>query len=204
MRNKKFIALDLEMNTAEGSCETGKIIEVGISIGSVEDFVSCTPDSRYLKKNWYINPFENIHPRITELTGITNDDVNYNSSNFETIHNEIKELCEEHDVFKLPIVWGNGDLTLMRKEFEKSLGKFEIFSYRDIDVKTIHTFNCIVKGKISNTSLISACRYYKMNFTGVPHRAADDAYNTLNIFLHLIDKNSKIYDTMNQIKKIGD
>lgn len=203
MEEKNFIALDLEMNCSDRSWVPGKIIQVGVAIGSLVSYRHGSID-KYLKRTWYIDPNEDIYPRITELTGITNDDVKTKSVSHQVIYDEIKQLMTDYNIFRSPIVWGVGDLKTMKEEFEKSIGKFEIFNYRDLDVKTIHTFNSIVKGKVSNYSLKTACNYYDLPFEGKPHRAEDDAHNTLNIFFHMFDKNKRIRGTMDQIKKLGD
>ena len=93
MINQNFLALDLEMNSLEGTHEPGKIIQVGIVISNLESYLSKEP---YIEKFWYVDPFEPIYPRITELTGITNDNVENESTPFETIQDEIFNLMQEY------------------------------------------------------------------------------------------------------------
>ena len=64
-RTQKFLALDLEMNQP-----SGKIIQVGIAIGSAND-----RRDQYITKKWYINPNEPLDQFIIDLTGITQSDI---------------------------------------------------------------------------------------------------------------------------------
>ena len=60
-----YISLDLELNNnPDGSTPNPKIIQVGISVGNLNDGIILT-------QNWLIDPFEDIYPFITSLTGIT-------------------------------------------------------------------------------------------------------------------------------------
>jgi DNA polymerase III epsilon subunit-like protein len=61
MINYNFIALDLEMNQP-----SGKVIEVGVAIGNVNDGV-------LEMRNWYVDPQEPIEEYITQLTGIDDE-----------------------------------------------------------------------------------------------------------------------------------
>ena len=194
MSDKTFIALDLEMNTKDGSRFPGKIIQVGIAIGSLDNYIN----QDYIEKSWFIDPEELIEPSITELTGITNDDVKYNSSSFKDIHDEISNVLELYKCVSNPVVWGNGDTKHLIDEIEKNVGFCNIFRFRDIDVKTLHTFHLIANKRKLNSSLKSALQYHKIKFNGIPHRAVDDARNTLNLFFYLLNKQIKTQEHLSQ------
>ncbi len=51
--DKYFFALDLEMNQAENSAHTGKIIQVGLAIGNLEQNIK-----EYELFDWYVDPNE--------------------------------------------------------------------------------------------------------------------------------------------------
>ena len=69
--NQKYLALDLELNNADdGSTPNPKIIQVGVAIGSAKQ-----SPSEWITKKWYVRVNEPIYPFITELTGITNQDI---------------------------------------------------------------------------------------------------------------------------------
>lgn len=53
MIDLNFLALDLEMNTLEGTHEPGKIIQVGIAIGNLESY---NRKENFIEKSWYVDP----------------------------------------------------------------------------------------------------------------------------------------------------
>lgn len=199
MNYLNFLALDLEMNTLEGTHEPGKIIQVGIAIGNLDIHLD---EENYIEKTWYVDPFEPIYPRITELTGITNDNVANESTPLETIQDEIYNLMQEYKCFPNPVVWGGGDANLFKKEAKDKFGYCKVFGHREIDLKTIHLFFQMAKNEKINSSLKSTLASYKLNFIGTQHRAMDDARNTLNLFFAMIIKQKAIYDLINEASKL--
>jgi inhibitor of KinA sporulation pathway (predicted exonuclease) len=181
--DKYFFALDLEMNQAENSAHTGKIIQVGLAIGNLEQNIK-----EYELFDWYVNPNEKIYSRITELTGITNQDIQEKSTHLENIYNKINERIYHYNCYPNPVVWGNGDTSLLKQTFLDQLGYCKMFGHRDIDVKTLHTFFQLSKDKPTSSSLKSALSNIKMKFEGEPHRAHHDAANTLLLFSELVKR----------------
>ena len=60
---QNYLSLDLELNNAEdGSTPNPKIIQVGVAVGSYEDYLH----GELYKEKWYIDPQEPIFPFITE------------------------------------------------------------------------------------------------------------------------------------------
>jgi inhibitor of KinA sporulation pathway (predicted exonuclease) len=43
---------------------------------------------------------------------------------------------------------------------------------------------------------------YKMKFVGTPHRADDDAHNTLRLFFNIIDRQSRMYRLIDDAKEL--
>ena len=199
MTDLNFLALDLEMNTLEGTHEPGKIIQVGIAIGNLDSY---TKKENYIERSWYVDPFEPIYPRITELTGITNDNVAKESTPLETIQDEIYDLMQEHKCFANPVVWGGGDANLFKKEAKEKFGYCKLFGHREIDLKTIYSFFQMAKNEKLNSSLKSTLASYKLNFEGTQHRAVDDARNTLSLFFAMILKQKAIYNLINEAKNL--
>jgi inhibitor of KinA sporulation pathway (predicted exonuclease) len=206
MDDRNFLALDLEMNSCEGCDRPGKIIQVGIVIGTLNTFRfnNSNPSSKlpYVEKSWFVYPGEKIYPRITELTGITNDDVEKSSTPLDCIHQEIQVLMSTYSCYPNPVVWGNGDSDLFKKEVIECLGRCHVFGHRDIDVKTLHTFDLLACNKKTNSSLKTALNSCKMKFDGIPHRAMDDAKNTLNLFFYLMDRQHKIINLINEASSL--
>jgi inhibitor of KinA sporulation pathway (predicted exonuclease) len=181
--DKYFFALDLEMNQAENSAHTGKIIQVGLAIGNLEQNIK-----EYELFDWYVDPNEKIYPRITELTGITNQDIQEKSTHLENIYNKINERIYHYNCYPNPVVWGNGDTSLLKQTFLEQLGYCKMFGHRDIDVKTLHTFFQLSKDKSTSSSLKSALSNIKIKFEGEAHRAHHDAANTLFLFSELVKR----------------
>lgn len=198
---QNYIALDLEMNSLEGSHEPGKIIQVGIVIGSLESYVNKIP---YVEKSWYVDPYEAIYPRITQLTGITTDNVANESTPLETIQDEIYKLMQQYECFPNPIVWGGGDAWILKKSLKEQVGYCKLFGHRELDLKTIFTFFQLSQNKSTNSSLKSTLHNYKLQFQGTPHRAVDDARNTLSLFFHMMIKQKATFDLISQAVKINE
>ena len=181
--DKYFFALDLEMNQAENSAHTGKIIQVGLAIGNLEQNIK-----EYELFDWYVDPNEKIYPRITELTGITNQDIQEKSTHLEDIYNKINERIYHYNCYPNPVVWGAGDTSLLKQTFIEQLGYCKMLGHRDIDVKTLHTFFQLSKDKSTSSSLKSALSNIKIKFEGEAHRAHHDAANTLFLFSELVKR----------------
>lgn len=181
--DKYFFALDLEMNQAENSAHTGKIIQVGLAIGNLEQNIK-----EYELFDWYVDPNEKIYPRITELTGITNQDIQEKSTHLEDIYNKMNERIYHYNCYPNPVVWGAGDTSLLKQTFIEQLGYCKMFGHRDIDVKTLHTFFQLSKDKSTSSSLKSALSNIKIKFEGEAHRAHHDAANTLFLFSELVKR----------------
>lgn len=197
IKEKNFLALDLELNNdPEGSTPTPKIIQVGISIGNMNQ-----DSEQFLIKKWYLDPKEPIFPFIKELTGITDNDIkNYAVPRYQCAV-ELSELINEYKPFINPIVWGGGDSVQLLAEFRERDIHFPHFGRRWIDVKTIFTYLNWSKGKVSaKSSLNSGLAAFKMKFQGTPHRADDDAFNTLRLFFSMMERQLTIEEFVSDIR----
>ena len=187
--DQKYLALDLELNNApDGSTPSPSIIQVGVAIGSARQL-----PSEWIVKKWFVKVNEPIYPFITELTGITTDDVKNGLQHYD-IANELDKLIKDNNVFVHPVTWGGGDASELKADFERWGVEFNNFGRRWIDVKTLHTLNMLARGKKPNGGLSSALSVYDLIFEGKEHRADIDAYNTLKLFFEILKRQKRMLD----------
>lgn len=176
-----FVALDLEFNQP-----SRQLIQVGLSIGRRNQ-----PSNEYRKYQWIVNPGELINPMITELTGISNDDVAHGLSLAQMAGAVTATLAAEGPHHLNPVVWGDGDTQALREAFQTVQVPFP-FGRRSIDVKTWHAFLSIAAGDSFQGGLGTVMRRYGVPFEGMAHRADVDAYNTLRLFNALLDRQASL------------
>ena len=123
-------------------------------------------------------------------------------SGFDVIQEEIINLLKLYDCYPNPVVWGGGDAELLKKELLENVGYVKIFGHREIDIKTLHTFHKISKNEKTNSSLSTAMNAHKIKFDGNPHRAVDDARNTLSLFFTMILKQQVINNLISEAAKL--
>jgi len=194
-----YLALDLELNNAQdNSTPNPPIIQVGVAIGTWNHYV----DNKIITKKWYFNPNEPIYPFITELTGITDNDVLYKSVTHEVFAEEFGALIKEYKPFVNPVTWGGGDSVELKKEMVDKNIPFPYFGHRWIDVKTWYVLRLLANGKRPAGGLRSAMGTYKMKFEGTPHRADDDALNTLRLFFNILDRQQKMQMLIDNAKDL--
>jgi inhibitor of KinA sporulation pathway (predicted exonuclease) len=180
--NQNYLALDLELNQP-----SGKIIQVGVAIGSIQDKFE-----DYVVRKWYIDPQEPISEFINNLTGITDADIRAESYSHDHVARELSALIREHNTFINPVTWGGGDSRELLDEFCKNHADFPHFGRRWIDVKTWYTYLMLSKGKNPTGGLSSAMGYFKLHFKGKAHRADVDAANTLALFFKLLERQAQL------------
>ena len=194
--DQKYLALDLELNNADdGSTPDPKIIQVGVAIGSARQ-----SPSEWITKKWYVKINDPIYPFITDLTGITTQDIQQFGMSHYEIGQELSRLIKEHNVFVNPVTWGGGDSTELKNEFMQYGIEFRHFGRRWIDVKTWYTLRLLANGKRPAGGLSSAMGVYKMQFEGQAHRADVDAYNTLRLFFEILKRQKQMLDTVSLAK----
>ena len=195
--DQKYLALDLELNNApDGLTPNPSIIQVGVAIGSARQL-----PSEWIVKKWFVKVNEPIYPFITELTGITTDDVKNGLQHYD-IANELDRLIKDNNVFVNPVTWGGGDASELKADFERWGVEFRNFGRRWIDVKTWYVLHMLAKGKKPNGGLSSALGEYRLSFEGQAHRADVDAYNTLRLFFHILKKQFSMESLLRQAQTI--
>ena len=195
--DQKYLALDLELNNApDGLTPNPSIIQVGVAIGSARQL-----PSDWIVKKWFVKVNEPIYTVITELTGITTEDVQNGLQHYD-IANELNKLIKDNNVFVNPVTWGGGDATELKADFERWGVEFKNFGRRWIDVKTWYVLHMITKGKKPAGGLSSALGEYKMHFEGTPHRADVDAYNTLRLFFQILKKQGAMENLIKTAKEV--
>lgn len=195
MRDQNYLALDLELNNKnDGS--TPRIIEVGIAIGN-----PLKPE-KVTKLNWYLDPGEPIAPFIQELTGISDSLIREKAVPHERVAKELGSLIEVYNCFPNPVTWGQGDADELKQEFSERKIKFPYFGRRIFDVKTVFVFRQLALGKTVSGGLKKVMGQYGMKFEGTPHRAADDAYNTLRLFFQLLEQENELRQCLQKLKEL--
>lgn len=196
-KNINYLSLDLELNNKNDGT-TPKIIEVGVCVGS-----PVNPEE-IQKYNWYMDPQEPITPFITELTGITDEIIQEKSVSHETVAEELGEIIKQNQCFVNPICWGgsgfSSDASELKEEFNQRNIHFPFFGRRIFDVKTLYVFQQMTSGRNSRGGLKSALSRNKLEFIGEPHRASDDAFNTLRLFFYYINRYKKLQKTIQDLK----
>lgn len=194
-----FLALDLELNNAPNNATPNpKIIQVGIAIGTWDHYA----EDQIIKHKWYLDPEEPIYPFITELTGITDEDIKNKSVSWELMARQLGSLIDQYKPFLNPITWGGGDSRELLDEFKRREISFPYFGHRWVDVKTWYVLHRLAKGQSATGGLRSAMGNYKLHFQGETHRADDDALNTLRLFFKILDQQSQINTVLNLAKEI--
>jgi len=189
---QKFLSLDLELNQP-----SGKIIQVGVAIGSIHDRFE-----NYVVRKWYIDPKEPISEFINDLTGITDADIRAEAYSHEHVARELSELIKEHNCFVNPVTWGGGDSRELLDEFCANHVDFPHFGRRWIDVKTWYTYLMLTRSKAPSGGLASAMGTFKLQFRGKAHRADIDAANTLAFFFTLLQRQSQMENIVSLAKNV--
>lgn len=197
MRNQNYFALDLEYNS-DGKNGTEDIIQVGLAWGSPKN-------TSILKKSFLVKPRNKIvklHNFITCLTGINQEDYDNNAVYWDDVVDYVRFIHEEHKPITNPVTWGLGDAYDMRKTIIEEGIEFPYFGRRIIDVKHLFLFIEAAKGRAMSGGLRSAMGKHKLTFSGNPHRADDDAYNTLRFFFFLLKRQNILEESVDLLKTL--
>lgn len=175
----KLLALDLEMNQP-----SGKIIQIGACVGDLEAGTILATFSVF------VNPYEQLAERITDLTGITQKQVDHGVSLLDA-YLLLKQFHAQHGCFMNPVEWNGGDSILLKKQLKDEYPDFEnfydwCFGRRYLDAKTLYQSYRVINGKPAAGGLARAMTKFGLAFKGAKHDARDDAVNTFRIFHKLV------------------
>lgn len=174
-----FTSLDLEMNQP-----SGKIISIGAVVGNI-----VTGDILE-RANIFVNPKERINPGITELTKITQEDVN-NGDTLQSAYNKLRFIHKRYGSMINPLVWGGGDSQELLSQLLVENPQFNkenewCFGRRWIDVKTLFISWRLANGKQIQGGLAKSMTKLGLAFKGQKHNSLDDAENTFHMYRKLL------------------
>lgn len=195
IRDQNYLALDLELNNKNDG-KVPLIISVGVAIGS-----PVRPD-QMVTQTWYLDPEEGITPFITGLTGITDELIQEKSVPHEVAAKDLGDMIRDYQCFANPVTWGQGDSEELKSEFRDRGVGFPHFGRRIIDVKTIYVFQQMVTGRTPSGGLRKSMASYGLKFLGEPHRAENDALNTLRFLFHLMERQRKYEDIRDKMREM--
>jgi len=171
----KLTSLDLELNQP-----SGKIVQIGAVIGDT-DTGEITHRLRI-----YVNPGEPIAPFITELCGITQEQIDEYGVSLELAYLTLKDFHRKHSTFINCLTWGGGDSQGIFDQLSPDVRHDWCFGRRWIDAKTIYVSEQIAKGQPVQGGLSRVMTKYNLKFQGRKHDAQDDAENTFRLYHEML------------------
>lgn len=171
-----FTSLDLEMNQP-----SKKIIQIGACVGNIKT------GQIFEKLRVYINPNEHLNPMITDLTKITQDDVNRGLT-LEEGYRKLQKMHENYSSFVNAITWGGGDSQELGNQIKEENPHFEgwCFGRRWIDTKTLFVSWRFANGQPIQGGLARSMVKVGLKFEGQKHDAQDDAVNTFRMYIEML------------------
>ena len=168
---KPLVVFDLE--TTGLDLVKARIIQIS--------YIKVFPDGKEERENKLINPEEPIPPFITQLTGVTDDDVK-DKPTFKEIAPKLAETFTGCDFAGFN---SNGyDIPLLAEEFLRAGVDFDFSKCRMIDAMNIFR-------KMERRNLASAYKFYcgrKMEEDFEAHRADQDTEATYRVLMGELDK----------------
>jgi DNA polymerase-3 subunit epsilon len=144
-------------------------------------YIKVYPDGREERGNELINPEKNIDDIITQLTGITNEDVK-DKPTFKQIAKKMEAVFSGSDIAGFNSNFF--DVPLLAEEFLRAGIDFDFSKCRLIDA-------CTIFKKMERRNLASAYRFYcgrKMEEDFEAHRADQDTEATYRVLMGELDK----------------
>ncbi|MCX9024613.1 MAG: exonuclease domain-containing protein [Candidatus Methanoperedens sp.] len=173
-----FTSLDLEMNQP-----SRRIIQIGACVGNIKT------GTIFEKLSVFVNPLEHLNPAITDLTKITQQDVD-GGVTLEEAYRKLQKMHENYSAFVNPITWGGGDSRELLDQLQADNPHFEgwCFGRRHIDVKTLFVSWRFARGEPIQGGLARSMIKLGLKFDGQKHDGCDDAVNTFKMFCAMLKK----------------
>ena len=143
-------------------------------------YIKVFPDGHEVRGNELINPEKHIEPIITELTGISNEDVK-DKPTFKQLAKKLEEVFSGSDIAGFNSNYF--DVPLLAEEFLRAGIDFDFSKARLIDA-------CTIFKKMERRNLASAYKFYcgrKMEDDFEAHRADQDTEATYRVLMGQLD-----------------
>ena len=144
-------------------------------------YIKVLPGGKEQRENLLINPCKPIPQEVTELTGISNDDVK-DAPSFKDVAQQLSEKMKDCDFAGYNS--NHFDIPMLAEEFLRAGIDFDFSKCRHIDAQTIFH-------KMERRNLAAAYKFYcgrKMEEDFTAHRADEDTEATYRVLMGELDK----------------
>ena len=144
-------------------------------------YIKVLPEGKEQRENLLINPCKPIPQEVTELTGISNDDVK-DAPSFKDVAQQLSEKMKDCDFAGYNS--NHFDIPMLAEEFLRAGIDFDFSKCRLIDAQTIFH-------KMERRNLAAAYKFYcgrKMEEDFTAHRADEDTEATYRVLMGELDK----------------
>ena len=144
-------------------------------------YIKVMPNGEEIRENLLINPCKPIPPEVTELTGISNDDVK-DAPTFKDVATQLSEKMSGCDFAGYNS--NHFDIPMLAEEFLRAGIDFDFSKCRLVDAQTIFH-------KMERRNLAAAYKFYcgrKMEDDFTAHRADEDTEATYRVLMGELDK----------------
>lgn len=179
-----FTAIDLELNKDEANTKTTQIIQLGSCTGNIHTGEILETLSLYVKIDKPLIPF------ITQLTGITDNDLSTKGTTLLEAYNKLKEVHSKYKAHISLVTWGSGDAKELKEQllFQGMKEEEWIHGWRSIDVKTVVQSIMLARGQSLQGGLAKSMTKFGLKFDGTKHNAESDSINTFKIYHELLKR----------------
>ncbi|MGN0158632.1 MAG: PolC-type DNA polymerase III [Brotaphodocola sp.] len=165
--HQNYIAVDIE--TTGLDAKTEKIIEIGA--------IRVLDGQETAQFHTMVNPHRMLEPRITELTGIT-DEMLENAPDIGDIIGDFLDFCGE-----LPLL---GHHIIFDYSFLKRAAVNQKLTFERCGIDTLRLCRTFMPAE-QKKNLAAACEFYRIERQGA-HRALGDARDAHHLFLALLSQ----------------